>query len=79
MASLLQGIFPSRTNTEVNSGVTTGNEMSAATISNANKQALLDMISNLSAGDTILGKVLSQSGKNLSIITQDPPFSVPAV
>jgi len=71
MASLLQGIFPSRTNTEVNSGVTTGNEMSAATISNANKQALLDMISNLSAGDTILGKVLSQSGKNLSIITQD--------
>lgn len=67
--SLLSGnIFTPRTSTDINSNSAAA-DLNAA-VSDANKKALMDMINNLSAGDTILGKVISQSGKNISIITQ---------
>ncbi len=58
----------SHVNTEVTSNQSV--EVTQA-VSEANKEAVLNMIDNLTAGDTILGKVLSQSGKNLSILTNN--------
>ncbi len=68
--AILPGIFTQRPTNDVNSGVTNGRELLSA-VNEANKQAILNMIDNLSPGDTILGKVLSQSGKNIQILTQD--------
>lgn len=61
-------IFTQRTNVDINSS-TTAADINAA-VSDANRKTVMEMLDNLSAGDTILGKVLSQSGKNLSILTQ---------
>ena len=69
MSLLSSNIFTQHTNPDINSN-TTAADVTAA-ISDANKKAVLQMIDNLTAGDTVLGKVLSQSGRNLSILTQE--------
>lgn len=60
-------ILGQHTTTDINSGHNAG-EISAH-ISDSGKQALLNMIDSLTTGDTILAKVTGQSGKNLTILT----------
>ena len=67
---LIPNIFTNFTSSDINQNTASAADMSAA-VSDAGKQAVLDMLDSLSAGDTILGKVTSQSGKEISILTQN--------
>lgn len=67
--ALIPSIFSQFTPTDINQNQTTAADASVAA-SDATKQAVLEMIDNLSVGDTILGKVTAQTDKSISILTQ---------
>ncbi len=67
--ALIPSIFSQFTPTDINQNQTTATDASVAA-SDATKQAVLEMIDNLSVGDTILGKVTAQTDKSISILTQ---------
>lgn len=67
--ALIPSIFSQFTPTDINQNQTTATDASVA-VSDATKQAVLEMIDNLSVGDTILGKVTAQTDKSISILTQ---------
>ncbi len=68
--AILPGIFTPRTTSDSNNQVSTGREL-LNSLRDSNRQAVLDMIDGLNVGDTLLAKVVSQSGKNLQILTQE--------
>ena len=67
--ALIPSIFSQFTPTDINQNQTTATDASVAA-SDATKQAVIEMIDNLSVGDTILGKVTAQTDKSISILTQ---------
>ena len=67
--ALIPSIFSQFTPTDINQNQTTATDASVAA-SDATKQAVLEMIDNLSVGDTLLGKVTAQTDKSISILTQ---------
>ena len=67
--ALIPSIFSQFTPTDINQNQTTATDVSVAA-SDATKQAVIEMIDNLSVGDTILGKVTAQTDKSISILTQ---------
>ena len=67
--ALIPSIFSQFSPTDINQNQTTATDAAVAA-SDAAKAAVLEMIDNLSAGDTILGKVTAQTDRSISILTQ---------